>query len=279
MKKYIKYIVILFIITITLLNFNIISNSISNSFNLCISILLPSVIPFLLLSSILIKYNILNSNIYSLILLCIISGSPSNSKYIKDYLDNKIIDIKDAQKLLNYLQYYNPLYILNGIGLLTLNSKKLGLIILISTILSSLLLKKEVNITPINTKNSLFEVLSVSISNVINTTLFIIGVITFFFIFTSYIDIIFHIKDEYKFLYGILEITQGINYLKYSNLSIYMKTIISSVFISFGGLSMHLQIFGILDNKKIRYKPYLINRIKHSILSVIITSILFHILN
>ena len=279
MKKYIKYIVILFIITITLLNFNIISNSISNSFNLCISILLPSIIPFLLLSSILIKYNILNSNIYSLILLCIISGSPSNSKYIKDYLDNKIIDIKDAQKLLNYLQYYNPLYILNGIGLLTLNSKKLGLIILISTILSSLLLKKEVNITPINTKNSLFEVLSVSISNVINTTLFIIGVITFFFIFTSYIDIIFHIKDEYKFLYGILEITQGINYLKYSNLSIYMKTIISSVFISFGGLSMHLQIFGILDNKKIRYKPYLINRIKHSILSVIITSILFHILN
>lgn len=279
MKKYIKYIVVLFIITITLLNFNIISNSISNSFNLCISILLPSVIPFLLLSSILIKYNILNSNIYSLILLCIISGSPSNSKYIKDYLDNKIIDIKDAQKLLNYLQYYNPLYILNGIGLLTLNSKKLGLIILISTILSSLLLKKEVNITPINTKNSLFEVLSVSISNVINTTLFIIGVITFFFIFTSYIDIIFHIKDEYKFLYGILEITQGINYLKYSNLSIYMKTIISSVFISFGGLSMHLQIFGILDNKKIRYKPYLINRIKHSILSVIITSILFHILN
>lgn len=279
MKKYIKYIAILFIITITLLNFNIISNSISNSFNLCISILLPSVIPFLLLSSILIKYNILNSNIYSLILLCIISGSPSNSKYIKDYLDNKIIDIKDAQKLLNYLQYYNPLYILNGIGLLTLNSKKLGLIILISTILSSLLLKKEVNITPINTKNSLFEVLSVSISNVINTTLFIIGVITFFFIFTSYIDIIFHIKDEYKFLYGILEITQGINYLKYSNLSIYMKTIISSVFISFGGLSMHLQIFGILDNKKIRYKPYLINRIKHSILSVIITSILFHILN
>ena len=279
MKKYIKYIVILFIITITLLNFNIISNSISNSFNLCISVLLPSIIPFLLLSSILIKYNILNSNIYSLILLCIISGSPSNSKYIKDYLDNKIIDIKDAQKLLNYLQYYNPLYILNGIGLLTLNSKKLGLIILISTILSSLLLKKEVNITPINTKNSLFEVLSVSISNVINTTLFIIGVITFFFIFTSYIDIIFHIKDEYKFLYGILEITQGINYLKYSNLSIYMKTIISSVFISFGGLSMHLQIFGILDNKKIRYKPYLINRIKHSILSVIITSILFHILN
>ena len=76
-----------------------------------------------------------------------------------------------------------------------------------------------------------------------------------------------------------LEITQGLNYLNVSNLNIYFKTIISSIFISFGGLSIHLQIFGILDNKKIRYIPYLINRIIHSIISVIITTILFYILN
>ena len=70
-----------------------------------------------------------------------ISGSPSNSKYISEYLNNNIIGHKSAEKLLYYLQYVNPIYILNYIGLVVLNNKKLGLILLISNIISSLIIK------------------------------------------------------------------------------------------------------------------------------------------
>ena len=220
---------------------------------------------------------------YTLNTLSFISGSPSNSKFIKEYIDNGVITSEDGQKVLNYMQYVNPLYILNGIGLITLNNKKLGLIILISNLLSSLILKvynKEIKVNKITTNDeSLFSTLTYSIKDIINTLLYVIGVITCFFIITTYISILFNIKEEYKFVYGIFEITQGINYLSKSNLNIYFKTIISSFFVSFGGLSIHMQIYGILDNKKIRYKPYLISRIIHSIISIIITSILFYILN
>lgn len=281
MKKIVNYLVTGTIIIITILNFNIITSSIKLSFELCINNLLPSIIPFLLISNILIKYNILNNNIFSLIILCLISGSPSNSKYIKDYLDNGLISENDAEKLLSYLQYFNPLYILNVVGLLTLNNKKFGLIILVSNIISSFILYKKVTINSnqINTNTSLMSVISNSIRDLINTLLYIVGIITTFFILTSYIDIVFNIDIKYKYLYGFIEITQGINYLRYSNLSLYFKVLISSIFISFGGLSMHAQIFGIINNKKIRYKPYLISRIKHSALSAIICSILFYILN
>ena len=280
MKKHITYLLIILIIVLTLTNYHVFTNSIRLSFDICIKNLIPSIIPFLLLSNILIKYNILEFNNIALLILCVISGSPSNSKYIKEYLNNNIINEIDASKLLCFLQYFNPIYIISTIGIEVLNSKKLGIIILFSNILSSLLLYKRVKFN--NHEKEIiikFDIFNKAIIDIINTILYIIGIITVFFIMTSYIDIIFNINIKYKYIYGLIEITQGINYLKYSNLSIYLKTVIASIFISFGGLSMHAQIFGILDNKKIRYKPYLISRIKHSILSTVIVTIAFYILN
>ena len=278
--KYITYSIIIFLIIITIFNFNIIITSINLSFKTCINILIPSIIPFLLISSIIIKRSSF-TNIYILYLLCIISGSPSNAKYIKDYIDINSIDTNTAQKLLNYLQFVNPIYILNGIGLVILNDKRLGLIIFVSNLLSSLILhsfNKNIIIRDFeNKKDTLFNDISTSVKETINTILYIIGVITSFFILTSYIDILFNIRNEYKFIYGILEITQGINYLNHSNLNTYYKLIISCFFISFGGLSIHMQVFGILDNKKIRYKPYLISRLIHSILSIQIANIFYYI--
>ena len=282
MRIKINYLLITILIIITLLNFNIITTSINEAFNICINNVLPSLIPFILISNIIVRKNMVNNNIYTLNVLCIISGSPSNSKYLKEYLNTGIIDINNLQKLLNYLQYVNPIYILNCIGLLTLNSKKLGLIILISNITSSLILKLfigKINFNRSTITNDSQNIIIYSIKDTVNTVLYIIGVITCFFVITTYIDIIFNVSNNYKFIYGIFEITQGVNYLKYSNLSVYFKTIISSFFISFGGLSIHIQIFGILDNKKIRYKPYLCYRIIHSIITITVTTILFYILN
>ena len=263
MKKYVKYILIVLLILISITNFNTLTCSIKMSFNICIKSLIPSIIPFLLLSNLLIKSNILEFNAFSLILLCIISGSPSNSKYLKEYIDNNAISEDDAAKLLNFLQYFNPIYIINIIGISLLCNRTLGFAIMISNIIGSLFLIQKVKTNNYNRKIQIsFNILSKTILDIINTILYIVGIITTFFIITSYIDIIFNVNIKYKYLYGLFEITQGIYYLNYSNLNTYFKTLIASFYISFGGLSMHAQIFGILDNKKIRYKPYLISRLK-----------------
>jgi len=300
MKKFILFLFFILIFTI-ILNSNNIINSIILSFNICFNNLFPTLIPFILLSNILIKYDFINElsemfkiittkffrvnkNCAFAIIMSMISGTPSNSKYLKDLYDNKLISIKDVKKCINFCHFTNPIFIINTIGLTFFNSKKIGLIILISHFISSFILgfifrnnniNMENNITKGNKNNKKFIViLNEAIINTANTLLLILGIITFCLIITSIIDNIFNINDNYKFIYGIFEITQGLKYLSISNFDIKIKAVIASFIISFGGICIHMQVFSILDNKKIRYLPYLLSRITHSILSSLITFII-----
>ena len=280
-----------------LINSYEIMESIRFSFSLCINNLFPSLIPFMLLSNILINYNFVNDlsdilknimkkvfkvnkNCSFALIMSILSGSPSNAKYLKDLYDNNLINLKDIQKCLNFCHFTNPVFILGTIGITFLNNKKLGLIILISHYISSVIIgffnKKGINLEDNNfnfkkTKNNFISILKSSINNVIDTLLLILGIITTCIIITCIVDNIFKINNNFKFIYGILEVTQGLKYLSLTNLNVELKTIISSFLISFGGICIHAQVFSILDNKKIRYLPYFISRVLHGIIAAILT--------
>ena len=304
MKKILYLFILTIIIFLLLFNSFEIIESIKFSFSICFNNLFPSLIPFMLLSNVLIQYNFIdelssifnkimtkifkiNKNCSFAVIMSILSGTPSNAKYLKDLYDNNLITINDIKKCLNFCHFTNPIFILGTIGLTFLNSKKLGLIILISHYLSSLLLgtfnKKEniifIKNKKLKEKKSFINILNNSIINTSNTLLLILGIITTCIIITTIINKTFNISENYKFVYGFIEITQGLKYLSLSNLSIELKTILSCFLISFGGLCIHLQVFSILDNKKIRYIPYLISRIIHSILSSFICFILLRFSN
>ena len=295
-----KIILFLFfgLILLIIINSSAITNNILLSFNICFNNLFPSLIPFMLLSNILIKYNIIDelNNMFSFftkkifkvnkntgfaIIMSMLSGTPSNSKYLKDLFGNNLINNYDIEKCLKFCHFNNPIFIISTIGISFFNNKKIGLIILISHYLSSFIIgfifknKKHIEINenkPIKNSNSKFiTILNESIINTANTLLLILGIITFCLMITGIIDKTLNVNENYKFMYGILEITQGLKYLSISNLNNVIKIIIASFLISFGGFCIHIQVFSILDNKKIRYFPYLISRIIHGLLSSFIT--------
>lgn len=297
MKKFIIFLTFIFIFII-ISNSSSIINNIILSFNICFNSLFPSLIPFMILSNILIRYNIINElsdmfkfvtkkifkineNSAFAIIMSMISGTPSNSKYLKDLYDNKLIGLDDIKKCINFCHFTNPIFIIGTIGITFFNNKKIGLIILISHYLSSFIIGiifRNIKNTTIESKKNIknnnkkfISILNESIINTANTLLLILGIITFCLIITAIIDEIIFINDNYRFIYGFLEITQGLKYLSLSNLNINIKVIIASFIISFGGICIHLQVFSILDNKKIRYLPYLFSRILHGILSSSIT--------
>ena len=105
----------------------------------------------------------------------------------------------------------------------------------------------------------------------LNTLIIILGVITSCLIITNLLNI----KPPFN---GILEITQGLKYISNINNSLLIKTIITTFLISFGGFSIHAQVFSILNNKKIKYIPYLLSRLTHGIISSIMVYILFKII-
>ena len=60
---------------------------------------------------------------------------------------------------------------------------------------------------------------------------------------------------------SIIEMMSGISSIAHSKLTFSIKLILSYLTLSFGGLCIHMQIFSIVNNKKIRYLKYLIFRI------------------
>ena len=106
-----------------------------------------------------------------------------------------------------------------------------------------------------------------AISKSINTLITVLGTIVFFNL------LILVIPNKINFLGGFLEITNGLNILKNMKLAFNVKAYISVIFLSFGGLSIIMQIKSILNETNITINNFLKSRIYHIILSILILSL------
>ena len=295
-------ILILFLISMIIFS-DVVIKSVSFAVDICINNLFPSMLPFLILSSILSNYGFvelashilspimrnifhLNSNCAYVLILSLLSGSPANSKYIKELLDSNKITISDANQILLFSHFVNPIFIIGTIGTIFLGNKTYGFIILISHYLANLIIGimlREKEIQKNNTYyNNFFNIkpkgfittLKSAIKDTIDTLLVVFGTITSTLVFSSIINTYFNFNP---ILNGILEITSGLKYISIESTTIFTKIILSTFFISFGGLSIHAQVMSILDNKNIRYLPYLEARLLQGLISSIIVYFLYMI--
>ena len=132
----------------------------------------------------------------------------------------------------------------------------------------------------INNNKRFGSIITNSLINTINTLLLILGVITTFLIITTIIDNNFHLSILNKtFISGFLEMTQGLKHVSLLNSSNNFKAILICMIISFGGLSVHTQILSIISDTKIKYKPFLLARIIHLVISALICSIVLYFFN
>ncbi len=272
---------------------NSIINTIYESTSIWFYNLVPTIFPIYLTVDLLLNYNGINylSNIFGIFmekffkmkkstsfvfLLSLISGFPSNSKYIKSLLDEKIINHQEADKLLTFTHFSNPLFITYSISNF-LHNKTVGIVILISHYLTNFLIGfgnrnyyinfNESKINEVK-KNSFVETLTISIFNTIKILFLLYGIITFFMIITTIM------KENLPFnsfvnslLCGLLEMTQGIYYIKDINIPLSLKASLITFFISFGGLSIHMQVFSILSNYKLKYSNYFLARLIHGLIA------------
>ena len=308
MKKYSNLIIVIltFIILIVILfNKTIISETIINSFYIWFNTLVPSMLPMFIISDILINYNFtkyipnkiinyiskifnISNNATLIVLLSFVSGVPLNAMNIITSYNNNLISKEEAEHLLLFNHFPNPLFVLNTVGILYLNNNKYGIIILISTYLSSIILGILVRhkntltnnncITKSSKSQTFTEIFSSSIKKSINSLLMISVTVCLFLILSTLIINIFHLNSYLSLgIKSILEMTMGLEHLSKLNISNIFKVILSSSIISFGGLSIHMQVISILD-ERIRYRNYFIGRIYQVLISLIISLILFYVI-
>jgi sporulation integral membrane protein YlbJ len=312
MKMKVKIINLLVIISCLIVLFEVIFNriivfdTISYSLNMWINSIIPSLAPFFIISDILINYNITNyipkfirkfltklfnvsDNVLTIFFLSIVSGFPTSARNVKTMYEMGIITNKEASHALTFTHFSNPLFILGTVSVFFLHNDTYGLIILISHYISNIILgiilRKYNTISKINynnlkqTKKIFSKIFINSIKKSIDTLLMILGTLTCFLVLSTIIinKINLNLYNS-TILKGILEITMGLKSLANLNIPDIYKVVISSMFISFGGLSVHMQVLSFLVDTDISYKPFFISRIIHFTIAGIISYLLFIII-
>ncbi|MFV0275127.1 MAG: hypothetical protein ACK5HL_02670 [Bacilli bacterium] len=280
-----------------------------------INSIFPSLFPFFVVSEILVNLGLpdflgeLFKNISNklfkisgqsafIIIMSLISGFPSSGKYTKELYENKVIDENEASKILMFTHFSNPLFISATICTIFLDNINVAWIIFLSHYLSNFIigilvrnfhpskLKKE-KISLKNAFNSIFEkrrksnesfgtILTNSILNSISTLFNILGVISIFLALTTLIKTHIDLSPIWEaILSGLFEMTHGIKEISLLNISLNLKIILSTMLISFGGFSVHMQIYSIISDTKIKYWPFLCGRIMHFSFSGIICFLIF----
>lgn len=303
-KNYLFMIVIFFFIFYILTHYPMILNSVATSFTVWKDNIFPSLFPMFVLTNILINYGFvevcakslqnffnkifkINANTSFVFVMGLLSGFPSSAKYAKELYENDLISKNDITKIICFSHFSNPLFIIGTIGLSFLNNKKLGLLILVCHYLANVFIgliyrnylvsEKIIDNSSKRKEESFGSILSSSISKSIDTLLIILGTVVILLIITSIINNIFNFNPIFEsIICGILEMTNGLKQMSLLDIPIKLKGILALSFISFGGLSVHAQIFSIVSDLKIKYLPFLLARILHVIISVILFIIIYN---
>ena len=288
MKNKLTKLTIIFFFILIFIKKDIMYYTIYNTVILWFKNIVPNLLPMFIITSLIIESNlIINiSNIFGklfnkifkcsnygifIYFLSLFTGSPSNAKYINDLVNNNLISNTLSDKLLLFTSNYNTLLIYSLLSLY-LNksiSIKIIVIIIISNIIVGLIFR---NINYIDLKtNYIKRKINISkiIKDTIDTLLMILGTLIFFNIIINLLPIKNMLLKN--ILNGFLEITTGLKGLEYLDISTNIKILLSTMYLSFGGLSIHTQIKSILPDTN--YTLFLKSRLYVIIISIILLTL------
>lgn len=299
-------IICVFVLFVLLIKKTLIQGTIIYALRMWVNNLIPAMFPFFIISDILINYNItayipkkiksfckwlfnISDNCLSILLLSIISGFPSNARNARSMYDMDLITEDEANHILMFSHFSNPLFVLTTVGLFFFNYEKIGVVLLTVHYLSNLMVgiifrksfqhqDKKVAISE-GKKISFGNVFISAIKKSLDTVLLICGIVTVFLILSTIVVDIGNFNAYNKMLIkGLFEITIGIDELSKLMLSMRFKTIIASFFLAFGGLSVHVQVLSQITGTSIKYQYFLVGRIVQSLISMGLAFILCVIL-
>lgn len=289
MKNILLKSLIIIIFILIFINNNIIYSTIYNTTLIWFKNLVPNILPIMIITSLIIESNLifdltnLLGNIFSRIfktsrysififILSIFTGSPSNAKYINDLYNNKLISKDESTKILLFTTNFNSLLIYNLISIYL--GKYISIKIIITLILTNIiigLLNRNYDITLLPTKQINNKInLTKIIKDSIDTMLMILGVLICFNLLINIVPINnIILKNLFN---GFLEVTTALKSLESINISIKLKELLTLVYLSFSGLSIHLQIKSILTDTN--YILFL----KNKLFSIFISLFIYYVL-
>lgn len=261
------------------------SKAVRDSTITCLNILIPSLFPFLFISvfltecnltkyvfsipsTIVSKFSGLNKKYCDIFFIGMIGGYPAAAKSISIMVKNRELDRADASVLLCFCTNAGPSFLITAVGCRMFLSSEIGLILYISSLLSSLSMlliysskiKKRAKNTPKNLKPNYCDSFVKSVKASCNTMTIICAFVIIFSVFISFVeDLLDSVPFIKSIVFGALEVTQGCISASY-NFSL-VNILLASAICAFGGLCVIFQIKAICSEQKISVKPFIISRL------------------
>lgn len=243
-----------------------------------------SLFPFFVLNKILIDFNlpyyiskIKKSNpIFSIIILSMLSGMPSNAEYIKDYLENNIISPKEAEKILLITFFPSPVFVITVVGYLGFNSIIVGIVLLIIIYFTNFILfliiknkykTKLINVdVRIKKSNKFMSSLKKAIQSSLESLMIILGNIIMFSILIGLLNKYLNLNIYFEsIITSVLELSNGVKKISELITNFDIKFSLCIFALTFSGLSIHFQISSILSKFNIDFFKILVYRLLISI--------------
>lgn len=262
----------------------------------------PTLLPFLLLSGFMQYYQTfdfishlffplkklfpdINENFFYTCLLGFFCGCPLGAKIINDFVDSGCYTKQEGQKLLYLCNQISPMFTI-GYALTLILHRQVSilrfffclyfpvfcyLIYLLYCFFTSDFLHVHSNIPNILPKKSADQVVFDSLRSI-----FMIGIcIMIFSIGASLIAVLplsFYIKQG---LIAIFEITNAVSHFGAMHISLYHKTVLLCMIISFGGFSAAAQTISVCKKSRLSFLRYLLIKFIFSLSSGLLAALLF----
>ena len=284
---------IIFFIAFMLLRFpETASQGITDGVDLSLGILIPSLYPFMILSTFITETGIfenvprfidklaekvfdLNGSSVYVIILSLIGGLPMGCKMTSELYEKGKITLNQGQRLMLFCYCCGPAFTISSVGMYILGSKSAGAVLFASLVLSSLTVgilsrffDSESNTQNCKNSENPKQTLSVSlvksVSQGSSAMLNICAWVILFSCINRLVEIIPIAESARIFSFSVLEVTNAV-YILSGKMSL---PIIAGV-IGFGGICGHCQVMPYLLKLKLKYKYFITSRIVGGALAVI----------
>ena len=266
--------------------------------------ILPGLLPFFILTNLLSYTSFISSSgkviapftqkVYGVggasgyvYVMSILSGYPMGAKLTADLYKNNQISRSQAITISSFTSTSGPLFIIGTVGIGFFGSQKMGITILICHFLGALIngllyrnkeeCTSDYEITTKYSQNFLNDTMTSSITSI----MVVGGFVALFYMILSLLNSLgifeplalllqnFGIEKNLtiSILSGLIEVTTGELALSKCMLSTELCTMLSTILISFGGLSIHAQAYCFMKEYNMPYYKFLLQKITHAIFS------------
>lgn len=275
----------------------------------CLELLVPSLFPFMVLSSYIVRSGVssmlggifspimkflfkLDGSAAPTVIMSFIGGFPVGARGIAGMYETKQISLNQARRMSLFCVGAGPAFLITAVGTVLLGNAELGVILLISQLISGFILgiisrffypekstkRKSQEKENINQQNAFVKSCTDGSKGIISLSALVILFQTFIGVIEQsggeqLIEKIFAamgLKYSEIILPSILEVTGACNVIAEGTFPLY----ILSAVIAFGGLCVHLQIWGILSEIQPNKFLFVLFRIFAALLNGICTYII-----